>query len=72
MTRGDRLETRLEATLADLHSRPVLHAQASEENSTHQLATEEGQEGSTTSTTSAGGEGGGAVEDKSDEVPGCV
>ena len=76
-TRGDRLEGRLESTLAELRARPALQTQASSEEGPSQVS-EEGGEGSTTSNTSAAGpglaEGGGGAstaDDKSDEVITC-
>lgn len=62
-TRGDRLETRLEATLKELHLRPALHPQNSEEGLAQ--SAEDAPEGSTTS---AADRGGVTQDDKSDEV----
>lgn len=61
-TRGDRLETRLEAALLEMHSRPALQPQASEEG------LEEGAEGGGVNTSSAAKRGGVVAEDKSNEV----
>ena len=66
-TRGDRLEARLEATLKELRSRPVLRQQSSEECLTQ--SAEDRPEGSTASTTAAVGDRGPtALEDKTEEV----
>lgn len=63
-TRGDRLETRLEATLKELHLRPALYPQISEEGLAQSA---EDVEGSTSNTTAAD-RGSVPLDDKSDEV----
>lgn len=62
-TRGDRLETRLEANILELHSRPALQTQASEEGLA--ASVEQGAEAGTVNT---GPVGAAAADDKSDEV----
>lgn len=63
-TWGDRLGTRLEAAMLELHSRPALQSQASEEGGLAQ-SVEEGTEGNPSS---AAERGVAVAEDKSEEV----
>ena len=72
-TRGDRLETRLETSLAQLRSRLALQPQASEESTTtQQSGAEEGQEDGTTSTGSTGEVGGASAEVKGEDVSASI